>query len=153
MNLLNLSDCIYGEFVHTPDMDSRRARQPQRRTRAADVPRCLPWDYFRFARQNESNPQFSGQVGTPTPTDTAARSCGPRARVAPIAISSFSSGLVPCARPGLQLFQPRSPSGPIPTSGTTDLCRTDGWPSLPRGGIPLFDKYDELPRECFESRG
>src|SRR5216683_7908467 len=102
---------------------------------------------------SESNPQFSAQVGTPTLTDTAARSCGPRARVAPIAISSFSSGLVPCARPGLQLFQPRSPSGPIPTSGTTDLCRTDGWPFLPRGGIPLFGKYDELPRECFESRG
>src|SRR6267378_6883437 len=99
---------------------------------------------------SESNPQFSGQVGTPTPTDTVARSCGPRARVAPIAISSFSSGLVPCALPGLQLFQPRSPSGPIPTSGTTDLCRTDGWPFLPRGGIPLFGKYDELPRECFE---
>src|SRR6266851_5744249 len=39
---------------------------------------------------SESNPQFSAQVGTPTPTDTAARSCGPRARVAPIAISSFA---------------------------------------------------------------
>src|SRR5580704_1371751 len=39
---------------------------------------------------SESNPQFSAQVGTPTPTGTAARSCGPRARVAPIAISSFA---------------------------------------------------------------
>ena len=38
----------------------------------------------------EKNPQFSAQVGTPTPTDTAARSCGPRARVAPIVISSFT---------------------------------------------------------------
>ena len=39
---------------------------------------------------SESNPQFSAQVGTPTPTDTAARSCGTRARVAPIATSSFA---------------------------------------------------------------
>src|SRR5258708_4624291 len=65
MNLLNLSDCIYGEFVHTPDMDSRRARQPQGRTRAADVPRCggqpLPWDYFRFARQDQF-PRLGQQI-------------------------------------------------------------------------------------------
>src|ERR1039458_2364554 len=61
-------------------------------------------------------------------------------------------GLVPCARPGLLLSQRRSPAGPIPTSGTTDLCRTGNWPALPRGGIPLFGKCDELPRECSESR-
>src|SRR6266403_5047631 len=49
----------------------------------------LPW-IISGCPSSESNPQFSAQVGTPTPTNTAARSCGLRARVAPIAISSFA---------------------------------------------------------------
>src|SRR5258705_2745745 len=62
------------------------------------------------------------------------------------------AGLIPCARTGLQLSRRHPSSGPIPRSGTTDLCRTGSWPALPRDGILLFGKYDELPRECSESR-
>src|ERR1022692_1888926 len=36
---------------------------------------------------SESNPQFSEQIGTPTPTDAAARRCGLQARSTPIGIS------------------------------------------------------------------
>jgi len=63
-----------------------------------------------------------------------------------------SSGFIPCARPGVQPSEGRS-SVPIPTFGTPDLYQTCSWLVLLRGGIPLFDKCGELPRECSESRG
>src|SRR5229473_4930447 len=66
-------------------MEALFAANPRNIKLPATGPALLP-----VCSSSESNPQFSGQVGTPTPTDTAARSCGPRARVAPIAISSFA---------------------------------------------------------------